>query len=257
MDKRQRRKFDKLLLNMLARNPASFRLVADEGGWVRIRDIHKALLEEKLFPGMTPAGIKQHLLLFRPAGFECSDKRIRALPGLQSPGIFDYKIATPPEKLFTPIRPRALRHVDGHGLTAAGEAGWIVLLSSRKDALLFGKRFHNRPVLCKITAAKASQGGETFRHAGSGLYLSEKVERQWLILPEIREETASEKQKTEPNTGIQTAESAGREETFRDAGSFFPSASSFEALFQKDAGAGRKRRSKKRSRYRDKKKTRK
>ena len=257
MDKRQRRKFDKLLLNMLARNPASFRLVADEGGWVRIRDIHKALLEEKLFPGMTPAGIEQHLLLFRPTGFECSDKRARALPGLQSPGIFDYQAAAPPEMLFAPIRPKALRHVDGHGLSAADKTGWLVLLSSKKDALLFGKRFHNRPVLCKITAAKANQAGVTFRHAGSGLYLSEKVERQWLILPEIREEAALDKQKTESNAGIKAAEPTGREEAFRDAGSFFPSASSFEALFQKDAGAGRKRRSKTRAKYLDRKKKRK
>ena len=257
MDKRQRRKFDKLLLNMLARNPASFRLVADEGGWVRIKDIHKALLEEKLFPGMTPAGIEQHLLLFRPAGFEYSNGRVRALPVLQAPGIFDYQVARPPEMLFTPIRPKALRHVDGHGLTAADKAGWLVLLSSGKDALLFGKRFHNRPVLCKIIASKASQGGVTFRHAGSGLYLSEKVERQWLILPEIREKPASEKQKIKSGTGIKATESTDGEEIFRDAGSFFPSVSSFETLFQKKAGTGRKRRSKKRSRYLDKKKSKK
>ena len=238
---------------MLGRNPAEFRLIGDEGGWISIRDIHKALLEEKLFSGMTPRGIEQYLLLFRPEGFEASEGKVRVLPELQKPGIFDYQPARPPDMLFAAIRPRALTHADISGLTATGEKRWIVLFSSRKEALLFGKRFHNRPVLCKIIAEKAAQDGAIFLHAGAGLYLSRKIGRQWLVLPQIKEKLVRDKSKKELSEKGTLNELDSETEFIRHIGSFSPSTASFEELFH--IGSGRsKRRSRKRFKYIDKKK---
>ncbi len=250
MDKRQRKKFDKLLFTMLARHPSEFRLIGDTEGWVRIKDLHKALLEERLFPHITPKAIEQHLLVFRPKGFEVSEGRVRALPGLQDPGIFDYANARPPEMLFAPIRPKALHYVEDHGLGNCRENGWIVLFSSRKEALLYGKRFHNKPMLCKITAGKAYQDGVQFRHAGGGLYLAKKIERQWLILPQIRDEFVREKPRKKSSEESLRSTVDSETEFLRQIGGFSPSVASFEELFKKND----KIRSRKRSKYLDKKK---
>ncbi len=260
MDKRQRKKFDKLLFNMLARNPAEFRLVGDGQGWIPIRDLHKALLEEGLFKGMTPAGIQQHVLLFRPKGLQVSDGKIRALPEYVEPGIFEYRSSMPPHTLFMPIRPRAVFHVENHGLTAPKEKGWLILFSSRKDALLYGKRFHNQPVLCKIRAEEANRDGVGFRYAGGGLYLSKRIERQWLILPQVKEGLGRESKDAELSGGRSPAEKgtlkAPAMEGLKNSGTFFPSVESFEALFQKNANARSRKRFRKKSRYIDRKKKR-
>ncbi len=232
---------------MLARNPASFLLIGDLGGWIRIKDIHKALMEEKLFPAMTPARIEQHLRLFAPEGFEISGKMVRALPGVQANGLFDYQPSSPPPMLFAAIRPKALRHVTSSGLFASEGGRRIVLFSSRKNALVFGKRFHPRPVICKIIASQAGQNGVTFFYAGSGVYLADKIDTQWLILPEVKEEPVENKTNVQkaPRGRPAAANDTGWQGHAAEAGSFIPTVAAFEELFKKDAGATGKRRSRK------------
>ncbi len=256
MDKRQRKKFNKLLFNMLARNPARFRLIGDREGWIRIKDIHKALLEERLFHGLSPRSIEQHLMLFKPEGFEVSEGRARAFQGLQAPGIFDYEISRPPAVLFTPLRPRALIHVENSGLSCRDPGRWIILFSSRKEALLFGKRFHNNPVLCKVNALEASQAGVEFRHAGASLYLAKEIERHWLVLPQIQADSRAETEKESRLKERDQSETGAGAGDFREPGSFFPSVSAFEELFPKDAGFRKRKKGKYSKRFRklDKKK---
>ena len=226
---------------MLARNPSLFRLVGDASGWVKIKDIHKALMEEGLFAGLTPNAIEQHLLLFRPEGFEVSQGRVRVLPVLRAPGIFEYKVVTPPEVLFIPLRPRALHHADASGLSPAGSSGWITLFSAKREAVLYGKRFHNKPVLCKVNALEASQGGVKFRYAGASLYLvGEKIGRNWLVLPQIPKETEARAHKDTPLREKSLEKAGSVDKTFKKPGSFFPSRSAFGELFPK-AGRNQKR----------------
>ena len=238
---------------MLARNPASFRLIGDEDGWIRIRDIHKALLEEKLFPAMTPRSIEQHFMLFRPDGFECEDGRVRAVPGIQAPGIFTYRPASPPEMLFSVIRPRALHHVHVEGLSSSRERSWLVLHSSRKEAIVYGRRFHNQPLVCKIEAGKADRNGVRFFHAGQGLFLSKKIDRQWLILPEIKEGPDAEGRKTKSRPDKISLEGQDKVVDLRGKGTFSPSVSSFEELFQKNSGKRPRKRTRKKFKSVDKK----
>jgi len=201
MDKRERKTFNKLLLAMLARNPAEFRLVSTGGGWIKIKDIHKALQEERLFTHLTPGQIEQYLLIYRPDGLEISEKWVRAVPEALHADIFDYPETRPPRILYLPIRPKASVRVEEHGIAASRESRWLVLSASMDTALLLGKRFHDNPVICKVMAGKAHDSGAVFRFAGADLYLVERLEQRWLEVPKVHREIKRAGRASEPSRG--------------------------------------------------------
>ena len=248
MDKRQQKRLNKLLLNILGKNPAEFLLVVDKEGWIRLKDIYKVLSEEKIAPFSSLNSLKQYFCLYRPQQFEIREKEglVRARPEFIKPGVFDYRPKEPPPFLFCPIRPKAYFSVGKRGIGPQGKT-WLCLCASRDAAKVLGKRFHHAPLIVKVLSRDAFNQGHIFHYAGSELYLTKKwLEPEWLQLPSPpknileREREAAEKNKKEKKTGSSRPEKRDNEIPTLP-GSFMPSLDHFQELVAEKGKRARRR----------------
>ena len=260
MDKRQRKKLTKILLNLLAKNPAEFLLIGSSDGWIKIADIHKALLEEKLMPFLTPKVLEQFFCLYRPKEFEIHQENhtVRARPDLIREDLFQYRPKNPPPFLFVPIRPKAYFAVEKGGIGPPHGKEWLLLCASRQRATILGKRFHPAPLIIKVLSEAAHLSGHPFHYAGSELYLTKEwLQPQWLQLPpapSLKEESTDNQQATKDKEARDKSEKLNEEYEEKPflPGSFIPSFAYFEE-YAKEKGKRAQRRSRKLKARRNKK----
>ncbi len=252
MDKRQIKKLDKVLLNVLAKNPAEFLLVAHHDGWIPLADLHKALMEEKIFPFLTPSALRQHFLLYKPRGLEIDQDgdMVRAIPGDAPSSLFSYPEKTPPPVLFVPIRPKAFFAVEKRGIGPQARK-WLLLCASRQNALRLGKRFHNKPSIIKVMSGLAHDAGLVFHYAGAELYLTNNwIEPTFLQMPRApvkrseKDDNILGKQGRSGRTSSSGSKVKEALEQEQFPGSFLPSVEYFE-IFSKQKERRAKRLSKK------------
>jgi putative RNA 2'-phosphotransferase len=226
MDKRRRQFVEKVLFSMLGKVPCSFLVVLDDGGWLSVKEIHKALQDVDGCGFLTPALIKQFIDVYRPDRFETDGKRIRVKPEYRSPSVLVTEYAPPPHLLYLPVRPKAHAHVLKKGLMPPSGKRWIVLLENKADAERLGKRRDSSPVIGKICGSAEERGACFFRTSG-GLYLIDRIEPEWIELPPLPEDTdetigkEARKSKDREKGKGKGKEAAGKAVT---PGSFFPSA---------------------------------
>ena len=224
---------------MLARNPTEFFLISQEDGWIPLKDIHKALHEQKLFTFLTLKAIRQYLELFRPPEFQLNNDKIRVSPHLVTPGLFSYKKTSPPPELFYPFRPTAYEFISTNGLAVSQGKKWTLLFDSREKALLFGKRIHNKPLIAKIFAKNAENNGVIFFSGGNGIFLvSQRIPVNFIELPPI---TTSQKQRPSKKKKEEDISDAPKENVL--VGSFIPSPVEMDKL--KNAERYRRKKGKK------------
>ncbi len=252
MNKRQIKQLDKVLLNILSKNPADFLLVADHDGWIPLADLHKALMEEKIFPFLTPSALRQHFLLYKPKGLEIHQDgaMVRAIPGVAPSNLFSYVEKIPPPVLFVPIRPKAFFAVEKKGIGPQARK-WLLLCASRQNAIRLGKRFHNKPSIIKVMSGVAHDAGLAFHYAGGELYLTNNwIEPTFLQMPRPpvkrseKEDHILRKQDKSgkiSSSGIKEKEALEQDQL---PGSFLPSVEYFE-IFSKQKERRAKRLSKK------------
>jgi putative RNA 2'-phosphotransferase len=185
MDKRELKRLEKILFAMLGRQPDTFGLVLNGGGWVSIKELHQALMKETGFSHITHRGLAQFFSLYRPEKFEWQEKHVRVKPELQSPDLTIYKESKPPELLYVSIRPKAHAHVITRGLQTSNKKGWVVLSTEKEVALKIGRRRDKDPVIAEVMALKGSNAGVVFRRAGRVLYLVEGLDPQWMNIPPL------------------------------------------------------------------------
>ncbi len=206
---------------MLARNPSEFFLISQKDGWIPLKDVYKALHEKKLFTFLTTKAIKQYLELFRPPEFQLKDEKIRARPDLVIPGLFSYGKISPPPELFYPFRPKAFEFISTNGIKVRQGEKWTLLFDSRKKALVFGKRIHNKPLVAKIFAKKAENNGIIFFNGGHGVFLvSQTIPVDFIEITPVTSKT-DKKQKPEKKRKEEALNSTLKEKFL--AGTFIPS----------------------------------
>ena len=185
MDKRELKQLEKILFAILGRQPDAFGIVLDEGGWVSIKELHRALMKETGFSHITPKGLTQFFSLYRPEKFEWQENCVRVKPELQGHDLTIYKEATPPELLYVSIRPKAHAHVIARGLQSSNNKKWVVLSPEKEMALKIGRRRDRDPVIAEVMALKSNKAGVVFRKAGKVLYLVEGMDPQWMNIPPL------------------------------------------------------------------------
>jgi putative RNA 2'-phosphotransferase len=185
MDKRELRRMEKMLFAMLGRHPDAFGVVLDKGGWISIKELRQAVVEEKGFSYITPRGLTQFFSLFRPEKFEWQENFVRVKLELQSSNLTIYKEATPPELLYVSIRPKAHAHVIARGLQSINNKKWVALSIEKEVALKIGMRRDRNPIIAEIMALKSNKAGVVYRKAGKLLYLVESLDPQWMNIPPL------------------------------------------------------------------------
>lgn len=165
-------KLSKLLEYALGRNPDEFGLVPDDNGFVKIRELLKALHEEDGWKFVRQAGIHEVLVSIASPPVEVAEDRIRAIQRehLEKRAY----AADPPLLLYTCVRRRAYPHALKKGIGPMGRKN-VVLASDGELALRLGRRFDADPVLLTINVDQAHDRGCLFLKASDRLFLCRHI----------------------------------------------------------------------------------
>lgn len=188
----------KLLTYILERRPDEFGLVADGDGYLRIKEMLKAITEEQGWKHVRRFHLDEVLLTLPNPAFEISEGLIRGinrehLPPLQAVDTF-------PKLLYVCVRTKAHPFVMEKGLFPSGHPQ-IVLSSDREMALRIGRRIDSHPVLLSVHVETSLKEGVAYRQAGQSLFLTDFIPPSCLMgpaLPKEKPEAAKRPPPTKP-----------------------------------------------------------
>ena len=172
----------KMLAYTLGVDPYEFGLIPDAQGYVKIKELLKAMDEEEGWGHTREAHIKEVCLTISPCPIEMDGKKVRAVDRT--------RLALPrygaevPKELYAAIRQRAWPRVHDRGLDAPEDA-LIRLTTERAFATRLGKRIDGHPVILTIHTALAEEMGIVFQRAADHLYLAQELPPQTIHGPAL------------------------------------------------------------------------
>jgi len=185
-----------LLGYVLGRRPDEFGLVPDEKGYVKIKELLKALGEEPGWRHVRRSDIQEILLTLPDPPIEVSEGKIRSTDRTHLPlplGTHDL-----PKLLYTCVRSRAYPHVMEKGIAPGGHPQ-VILTGCRNLAERIGRRIDPAPTLLTVHAETARQKGVVFHRAGESIYLAEQIPVGCFSGPPLpKESKRTEPQKIKP-----------------------------------------------------------
>jgi putative RNA 2'-phosphotransferase len=185
-------KLDKFLSYVLGRSPDEFGLVLDPDGYVKIKDLLKAVTEEDGWRHVRSASIEEVLVSLPCPSVEIKDAGIRAI--CRENLFLRVPAENPPKLLFTCVREKAYPHVLKNGLSPSGRPE-IVFTDDRSLAKKIGNRIDQASVTLTIHVQTAVKRGVVFIKAGN-LYLADFIPPECLSGPPLPKEKTETKQKT-------------------------------------------------------------
>lgn len=197
---RERERLKGFVTYVLGRNPYEFGLVPDEEGFVRKKDLIKAIQEERGWGHVRQSSLEELLAALPDPGIDMDDLRIRARERqhLTRPEVCE----TMPKLLFIGIRTRAHRHVLGNGIQPYEGERHVLLSSDRDMAERIGRRRDPNPVMVTVNTHEAENLGVLFLRAGETLFLAREIPLKCFTAPplaaEETERTKSQKKKEDP-----------------------------------------------------------
>ena len=180
----------KFIAYVLGRRPDEFGLVTNKEGFVKIKDLLKAITEEKDWKYVRRFHLDEILYSLPNPPFEIFDQQIRAKRRDYLPEI--HPAGDPPKLLFTCIRKRAYPSVLEKGIAPAGYHH-VILSSDRELAERIGKRTDREPVTLTVHAQKSVENGVMFYQAGESLFLSKSIPQGCFSGPPLPKEKAETK----------------------------------------------------------------
>jgi len=162
----------KFIAYILERRPDEFGLVIDSEGYIKIKELLKALNEEKGFRHVRRSHLNEILYSIAHPPFEIADNRIRAKHRdlLPRPDV----ARDLPKLLYTYIRRKAHPFVTDKGIFPSGYHQ-VVLTSKRDLAERMGKRIDPQPVILTVHVQKSLDNGVRFYQAGGLLFLAASI----------------------------------------------------------------------------------
>jgi putative RNA 2'-phosphotransferase len=159
-----------MLTYVLGRRPDEFGLVPDSEGFVRVKDLLKALHEEDGWRHVNAAHINAVLLSVPEAGLELGAGRIRARNRAAAPP----PDPSLPKLLYAFIRRRAYPHVHAEGIQAPAAPG-VLLATDHAMAERLGRRIDSDPVILTVNVLLLVESGRSLTPAGDGLFMTDAV----------------------------------------------------------------------------------
>ena len=192
------KKLAKFLDYILGRHPDEFGLVPDRDGFVKIKDLLKALNEEDGWRHVRRGHLDEIRVTVPSAPIEIRENRIRAVDRRHLPR--ESPAENPPKLLYTCVRVRAHAHVIERGISPPGDTR-IILSSDRELALRIGRRLDRQPVLLTVQVAHALESGVIFYRSGESLFLTDYIPVGCFTappLPKLREEPPGKRSGEKP-----------------------------------------------------------
>jgi putative RNA 2'-phosphotransferase len=157
----------KLLTYILGCRPDEFGLVPDEKGFVRVKDLIKAICEEPGWGYVRRSHLNEVLLIHRDHPFMLESASI-GMSDFSSPTQV-VPVGDVPKLLYHCVRRKAYPVVSRRGIMPMGQHG-VFLALTEDMALRMGKRRDPKPVLLTIQARQAAEDGVVFRRQGELIY---------------------------------------------------------------------------------------
>ena len=229
-------KLAKLLDYILGRRPDEFGLVTDSEGFIKIKELLKALSEEEGLTYVRRAHLDEILITLPDPSLEIVDNSIRAKNRRHLPA--HTYAAEPPKLLYHCVRQKAYPHVYAKGINPAGYSR-VILPSDHSLARRMGRRIDRSAVLLTVQVQHCLDKGVVFFKAGDALFLADFIPPGCFSGPPLpKEKPVAAKtdvpQKPEPN---------------KTAGSFFIDLE--EKMNPKAPGSKQNRKSKKQKKRRE------
>ena len=166
-------KLAKFLAYVLGRRPDEFGLVPDADGYVKIKDLLKALAEEPGWRHVRMNHLREVIYAGRSQPIELAAPLIRAvdrssLPVPQSSADF-------PKLLYHAIRRRAYPFVLESGRPPDAAGSRLILTADEPFALRLGRRIDQTPVVLVVHSAKVLSSGARLWRFGQRLFLLDRL----------------------------------------------------------------------------------
>jgi putative RNA 2'-phosphotransferase len=174
------KQLEKLVTYVLGRRPDEFGLVLDEQGWVRLRDLVKAISEEPEWSYVRKSHIHEVLITAGDRPFVMDDERIRAACLDDIP--HREEDVSPPKLLYHCLRRRAHAAVVEKGIRTSGQVG-LLLATTEALAQRMGRRRDAEPVLLTVQAQRAGMAGVRFSKYGEYIYITDHVPVGYFTAP--------------------------------------------------------------------------
>ncbi len=157
---------------VLGRRPDEFGLVPDSNGFIKIKELLKAITEEDGWKHVRRSHINEVLLTRIDPEIEIADNRIRAATRERLPDIT--LVIEPPKLLYTCVRQRAYPFMHAKGIYPAGHEP-VILTAEKELAQRIGQRRDRQPALLTINTASSLQQGVVYHRYGGSLYLADFI----------------------------------------------------------------------------------
>lgn len=181
-----------MLAYVLGRRPDEFGLIPDAEGFVKVKDLLKALHEEDGWGYVNEFHLREVLWTIPAAAFEIDGNRMRALS--REPPTAEPAPARPPKLLYAPIRRRAHSWVQANGIYPSAHPR-VVLAVRREWAERLGRRIDPNPVILIVNVPAAEAQGVAFTPFGEGLFLADPIPAGCFSGPPLPPVTPSESRK--------------------------------------------------------------
>jgi putative RNA 2'-phosphotransferase len=210
--------------------------LTDSDGYIKIKELLKALSEEEGLSYVRRAHLDEILLTLPDPSFEISDNQIRAKYRRHLP---EHAYAPdPPKLLYHCVRQKACPHVYTKGLYPAGYSR-VILSSNLNLAQRMGRRIDRSAVLLTVQVQHCLDRGVVFFTAGDTLFLADFIPHDCLSGPPLPKE----------KPGIVKPDKPQKPEPKEPAGSFFIDLE--EKMNPKAPGSKQNRKTKKNKRRRE------
>ena len=185
---RDAERFLKLLIYILGRHPDEFGLVPDSDGYVKVKDLLKAVCEEDGWRHVRLKHIDDLFLTLGDPPLERDGNLIRARNREKVPP--QTEVANPPRLLYTCVRQRAYPVVYNKGITGMGVPR-VILSSDRKLAERIGRRYDRRAVLLTVNTRQCQARGIQFFSVGECVFWAVEIPQECFSGPPLPEEKPS------------------------------------------------------------------
>lgn len=195
--KRSPKELDKFLSYVLGRRPDEFGLVTDPDGFVKNKELLKALHEEDGWHHIRRGDLDAVVTTLPDASIEIEDDLIRAKDRnhlvQQSPA------EQIPKHLYTCVTQKAYPFVQEKGVLPGGFS-MVILSSNTNMAERIGKRRGHEQVMLTVNTQRAIDQGVLFYQAGEFLFTAKNIPAGCFtgpLLPKIKSETIRPSKKSD------------------------------------------------------------
>ncbi len=191
------KQLEKMMSYILGRRPDEFGLVLNDQGFVRLKDLLKAISEEPGWGYVRKSHIHKVLMTSCEKSFVLENDRIKAV--CRDDALNPEEEIVPPKLLYHCVRRRAYPVVCRQGIIPLGQPP-VLLATTEELAQRMGKRRDPAPVLLTVQAQRAFEAGLRFSKQGELIYITDHVPAGYFTGPPLPKEKKKEapKSKKEP-----------------------------------------------------------